>query len=380
MLSRITRNLFGLLSWLVGLAGLIVINGIVVSSNYVGTKIAFELLGFEQRALHEDELMGWFFAAVAPEATLAHLFALGIALTVATGVFLAFRLVFSVYHLWEDRQAYLSGGGPRGPENAKLAARLMVRDGVLIVLFLIPLLFAASWDIELFRFRSIAGSEGIELPEQAVKLLKWDLQMNESGHLYAWSLARWGAWGYIAVTTVACLGLEYAFLRVSENWSRLTAALEDLFGPGEDPVPYGYDENGEPVYDETTVLAYDIDGNPIEDEQDPAWVGAPTEPSVIEPGETRRSRIATAVIGGDGALFEPPALETAEEAAGGDSGANSPVGEDPRYEVIGGLGQRVTRTEALAASERYHVDVNTFDIWERNYWELIHGPNAASPN
>ena len=212
MVNRIIRNLIGLIAWIMGVSASLALNAIVVVSNYLGCKASFELLGFEMRALGTDELLGGILGALMGDATIAHLFALGVALTVAFGLFMLFRLFFSIHKLSYDRRAYIVSGDQ---ESARVALQLIVRDAVLMVIFAIPLIYAMNWDISLFRYRCVAGALGIEDPSAAANTLKiWELQLEEHGSLFAWSLARFGAWGYLAVTAIACLCLEFCLVRV----------------------------------------------------------------------------------------------------------------------------------------------------------------------
>ena len=164
-------------------------------------------------------------------ATLAHFYALAVAITVAVSLFFFFQLAFRVSDLLEDRRTYLNVGDR---ENAQAAVRLIIRDLILILIFVSLLTLAIYWDVELFRFRSIAGAGQIEDAEKATELLDWPLQLSENGEMWAWTLARIGAWGYVAITALACLGLEFSFRRTSEYAARLGGGLEEFFQPAPD--------------------------------------------------------------------------------------------------------------------------------------------------
>ena len=400
MVNRIIRNLLGLIAWIVGVIASFFLNAIVVVSNYLGCKASFELLGFEMRALGTDELLGGILGALLGDATIAHLFALGVALTVALGLFMLFRLFFSIYKLYCDRHAYIVSGDE---ESAKVALLLIVRDAALIVIFAIPLIYAMNWDIGLFRYRCVAGALGVEDPSAAANTLKiWELQLEEHGSLFAWSLARFGAWGYLAVTAIACLCLEFCLVRVSESWVKLCGAFEELtYGSGEEEQFFhGYDEHGRPVYDPNTLVASDTTDRPIADQsgvlsedlsedtsrKDIRRPTASMEP-MVAPSPDRNSSTGEGLFDSTqaddsmatqsglirGELCDPVPRDNDERTT--DSTATPHVDEEPR-EVIGGeQGESVSMADALADPQRYWVDPETRQVWDTDFRRQLLGDN-----
>lgn len=395
MFNRITRNITGLIAWMIVVIGCIVLNGIVVLSNYLGCKASFELLSYEMRPLHTDELLGGFFGSFFSEATMAHLFAMTVTLTVAFGLILLFHLMFSVYELCYDRRAYIAAGDE---ESAKIALRLIVRDLILIAIFAIPVFYAAKWDIGLFRYRSVAGALGIEAPQLATSTVKsWELQLEEQGHLFAWSLARFGAWGYIAVTAIACLGMEFSSVKTGEKWSQLCNACGELLHPKRDHQEqsfYGYDSDGQPVYTPDTPIAYDTDGNSVTDYDEVAPDDTDENENVTQPAteyismdSTNRNKPS------DTPLFNTMQVDSRKMDQGGstesitldrahtnsdheqretpDTTAPSSA-DDDLCEVIGyDKGERVSLATALADPQRYWVDPEKHEIWDANFRKVL---------
>ena len=384
MLGSLFRNLVGLSVWLAALVFFVAVNLGLVVANYLGTLIAFELQGYESKPLYLDELFGPFFDAVAPDATLAHLYAAAVAVVVALGIFLLLKLANHIYRLADDRRFYArqleeDEARPDGnpglssearaelEENKRAATRLIVRDAVLSLVFLAATVVAVRWDLGLFRFRSVAGAEGLEDPALATRLENWELQMQNHGDLFAWVLTGAGAWGYLAVTVIACLALEYGTIRVGDYWARFANSLQQAFSPPE-PAPHlGYDADGQPVFDPSVALAYDVNGTPIEPDLDDA--------GFFDPQPGTQGAPAPPTVGGDGALFTPPAEPG--PAADAPTPTEEPASDELR-DVIGGDGDRVRLADALADADRYHVDPASLDVWDRAYWEELHGSPTVS--
>jgi hypothetical protein len=236
-------------------------------------------------------------------------------------------------------------------------------------------------------------------------------QLLKYGHLFAWSIARVGAWGYMAITALAGLGLEVASHRTSQYWHRLISPLDALLEPSvpqeEQMLFYGYDEQGQPVYDPQTPVAYTPDGTPVpgyrsmavdaapgatgriaemdqpEPEASTQLAGEPTE--VIDaPGSLERPPFAPVASEQNGAgqqaptprpLFEPAPLSCPPRGLSTPLGSPAPRPDHSRLrDVIGGAaGTQVSLATALADQEQYFVDPATGQVWDRQYWEQLHG-------
>jgi hypothetical protein len=402
VIARFIRNLAGFLFCLLVVdSGLVVLNGAMMIANYLACKGSFELLGFEMRPLWTDELVGHLLGAFFPKATLAHFYALIVAVTVALGLFLVFKLAFSVADLWEARRDSLAANDQ---ESARKAMRLIVRDLGMLLIFLIPLAWAIYWDVYLFRYRSIAGALGIEDPTVAPQMFGWERQLRENGELFAWALVHIGAWGYVAVTALACLSLEFAWHKTVRYWDWLEGNCRELMQPATTPQEqalfYGYDHNGQPVYDPNVPIAYDTDGNPVAGQDE---TGADTSPGTAAHEANTGSQseptssAATATNGNgavDASLFDPapanqdgatpngaadktssgfrPTHRTRAERAPAGVSTASRTADNDLHPVIGGTeGERVSLAAALADRRRYWVDPETHDVWDTDFRQAL---------
>jgi hypothetical protein len=136
MLRHVVRNLVCLIGWLLADIGMIIANALLVLANYQACKVSFDLLGFDQKPLGMDELLGAFFIAFFSKATLAHIYALLVAVVVASGLFLVFHLAFGIYNCLSDRKVYLSRDDE---QSAGAMVRLAIRYPITPVALAIPL-------------------------------------------------------------------------------------------------------------------------------------------------------------------------------------------------------------------------------------------------
>jgi hypothetical protein len=98
----------------------------------------------------------------------------------------------------------------------------------------------------------------------------------------------------LAVTALSCFLLEEAFDGLTERWVRLLAPVDKVVdgwlspaeAGGEQSVFFGYDEDGQPVYDPSVQVAYDTDANPVEDD----------ERTIVHPSRSDRTAGADDVI------------------------------------------------------------------------------------
>jgi len=67
-------------------------------------------------------------------------------------------------------------------------------------------------------------------------MVGWSGQLSQKGDLWIWFLTKIGAWGYLAITAICCLSLEYALSRAGESWALLVDALSDFSRPQEGQV------------------------------------------------------------------------------------------------------------------------------------------------
>ena len=411
MASRIARNFIRLTLSLLLVLFLFGFNVLLALSNYLGCKISFELLGTENRPLGTDELVGVYFRSFFGQASLAHLYAMLVAGTVSVGLFLVLKLAFDTLKLVEDQRLYRENGDQ---QSAQIAMRRIVYNLIMIAIFAVPLGFAIYWDIHLFRFRSIAQVMGYEYPEKVVTLVNWSEQLRQKPDMWVWFLTKIGAWGYLAITAICCLGLEYAIYRTGEQWALLLDALSELFR-AEEAQAVGYDQHIQPVQRPNNPVPQEPERVPVF-EQNVAGVG-PDNSSGRPENVGSSERVAADVSlrpaisvtphevtdGRNGTGGGITATQFAVRNAGGNNGSGqmNPPGEalfDPgpaipmpgeivhsqapgRREneialqpVIGSpKGERVSLAEALANPERYWVDSDSHEIWNVNYRGTLMG-------
>lgn len=381
MLTNIIRNAARLGLWFsftticVGLAYM------TISANYMACKSAFELSGYEKQRLIQDEGLGAIIGAFMPHATLAHLYAWLIAAGIALGLFITIHCLFHVYHLYEDRRSYLRAGDQ---DSARVAMELMVRNLLYVLALAVPLISLINWDLELFRYRSLAALLGIDNPDVAPKSIpSWDIVERDYGHLAAAGISlKSGAYGYLGGTAALCIALEVCLSKLNQAWAQLASpidqSIEQWIGRGDTGSSmnlYGYDEQGQPVYDPRAPVAYGPDGVPlhsigrVEGNETPAVV--PKENTSAIAAYSQSEPIAGIATAGD--VTPPQDVQTGsvvETTSADPSRLVDVIGAQP-------VGQ-VTFSVALANPERYHVDPDTYQVWDQIYWTQLHDTEAVS--
>jgi len=387
-LNIITKNIFLLLFWLFLDFLSFFIHLIVVIANYMGTLAAFELLGFEMRPLETDSLLGPYLGAFLGNATMAHFYALAIALTVALAQFLVYHSTFRVFDLSRDRRTYIQRGDE---ESAGIALRLILFELGILFFFVLLLGIAVIFDVELFRYRFIAGALSIDDPTVATKsILSWSLQVKENFHLYAWHIARIGAWGYLSVTALACLMLGFLMHKTGDAWTRLLSGFQEM-SRSQDAPDYGHEyvDEAHPTYEEDFPLhaqeeKFPFEGSTLDTEDDQI----PHEWPDPEPIDVHRTGKATE---GRSRRSEPEdTVNNNEQTRGNDDNQFVPEQQGNRnsgygaadaeelFEVIGSRkGERVTLRQALRR-KNLHVDMARREVWDRKWWEIIHGTNEKA--
>ena len=134
---------------------------------YLSVKSALELVGFEQQEMWRDPLVGRVLGAFMPEATLPQAVALTFAVTEALVLVIAFQVMTWIGRLLHHRRAMRDLGndaeaGEAVVEACERVALLAVLGAVLVV--------ALRYDFELVRLRVVAGSLGMELPEEVAQI------------------------------------------------------------------------------------------------------------------------------------------------------------------------------------------------------------------
>jgi hypothetical protein len=401
MISSVLRNVGRFLVWGAVVVAAVWVNVWAIPEHYLQVKGGLEMAGFEQQELYRDPLVGRIFGPFFPEATLPLAMALTLALGEALGLYLWFYEIFDVLALAGHRhESRLAGRA----EEVREATRRIVQS-VMKLLFMSALLFwAIRWDVEIFRFRSLASALGPEGPATPGDVASWDLQLQNHASQYVVWLAQYGAWGYIAITAVGCLALEWAFLNLGISFAQVMRPVDEAWDRWVTQEPVEPEMAG---FDATTAQ------QPVDAEAVPAAVGAypaadPAIPTSATAGvvvadapsiaESSREMAATPIPAQAGTqMASPPpsstpyfdptdaALPLQPEPATPRPQVRA-VTQAPRYDVIGSVPpSRVTLEEALADQSRYHVDraQGRVTIWGREYWHVLrnhHAPNPVSEN
>lgn len=389
LFNRLLRNLINLILSLGAACLCVILTLLMVIANYLACEVSFELLGYDKKPLYADHLVGPFFSAFFPKAALTHLYAFVVAAVVSLGLFLSFRIISHIFELFKERRHYLDAGDQ---DSVRIIKQLMLWDLIELAALAIPLSAAVYWDVQLFRFRSICGAGAIEDPEVATTLSNWELQLQDNGALWAWAMTNIGAWGYIGITALSCLALEYVLRKTSEHWAKLLNSVDEIFSSGaspeEQPPFYGYDENGQPVYAPDIPVSYDVNGNALfEPRPETAGVEHPAT-GEVEPDQRAATGGSPASAGTGFGSANSPGAATANVHSG--AGPSEPgiapgasAADDFRspgteritlHEVIGSPdGERVSLAEALSRPERYWVDPESHEVWDITYRRLLFG-------
>lgn len=376
MLSQLGRNLVRIILWFIVLGAVIGLTVGVTFANYQAFLTSFELLGYEMKPLGGDLFLGRMFGAFFPDATLAHFYATTVAGGMVVLLFVVSHLLLQIHHLYDDRRSYLRSGDR---ESAEILAQSMVRQAIYLVVLIIPLAYAINWDLELFRFRSIAAMLGIDDPAIAPRAVLTAAALRQKyPDLAATDLALTsGAYGYMGVTAMLCIGMEIIFGKLAEAWTQLTAKADrwlEGMQSSETEELHGYAEDGQPVFDATTPIVYGPDGEPLE---------VIEEEGAIESGDLRGMAEEQSIDEAnlrDAAEFEQ--LNEANASSAVDNNLELDVGKSPNLsvevDVIGGQAdEKVRLSVAMEQLDRFYVDPRTFQVWDRDYWVVLQGPKDS---
>lgn len=341
---RIFQNLakFVFLAFLaLGVLALAVVVGVM---NYQGLVSGIELLNLENKPLGIDSLVGWVFESLTPDAAFSNYLALVITVLIFLGSLFVCHQIFKLVQLVLNLREYQRLG--QSEQVWRTAAQELV-----LLLSIGVLLYPIVWgDIYLFQYRALAGAMNIATPEDAVKMLHWSMQPNEVTQTASvMFLKSKGMWMYVCVSLLAPISFEYVLTKMGTTWATIENACREQFTkkmPNEGQTAqqfYGYDVQGNPVYDPNIPIAYDVDQNPV----------------VMET-----------------ALSDSPASQQAvsEATVHSVTSADDNAGQG-KFTVIGALEEEeLSLAEALGRSDRYHVDKATRRIYARDYWDALHAP------
>ena len=375
MVSKGLRQIVVVVFWLGITVVALVVTLWACQANYLGCKAALELSGYESQPLSTDSVVGTYLSAFFPDATLAQFLALFIVSVEALTIFMIFFFGFDTLRIVEIRRAQRALGDE---EQVRMANQVLIRNGIVTAILTGMVVWIVRWDVDLFRYRSIAGAYGIEDAQVATATIQnWALEMKQNGQMFAWSLARVGAWGYVAATACSCVVFELSYMQLSEHFSAAMAPIDEAFerwyAPQEDAP-------------EATLGYYEEQGDAAEHAEE----GAPSrEEAPVPVAPTAASGRANARANGhtnghangNGAaaatLFEAPAIPAGNGAAAAPALATRPEQEPERHPVIGGVDERVTLADAILHPKHYYVDVANRRIFSRAYWDALHQPEPT---
>jgi hypothetical protein len=238
---------------------------------------------------------------------------------------------------------------------------------------------------------------GFDSPAKAAGTMNaWPEIVSQQGHLAMVAVTAIGAWGYLAITTLASVGFELTLRNLNEAFAMLAASVGELFGDDDGAV-----DDAEAVARGIPRVAGAAESDQP-DQQVQATPGTTDQPSQVP--------IPNVVLGDvPGPHSEPPDQRhrpgsrrpargerprPIEELLDEDRGApahNRPAAtrQDPvRHagrdnadqlrRVVGGNGEHVTFTDAVRDAAKYYVQPETGTIYDREYWEQLHAEPIAA--
>jgi hypothetical protein len=216
-------------------------------------------------------------------------------------------------------------------------------------------------DVGLFLFRGLVGAASVPEKDAAATVLAFDALPADAHQLAAMRLHDILGWGYLAAALMAPVLLEVMGAGIRNTW----AILQEIVAGGgavaaddETQTLYGFDAEGQPVFDPETPIAFDADQHPV-------------TPS---PGLEQANAAANEPDAAPAASASTEAGARPRPAADGPARAESRT-SGRQYEVIGGKpGERVTLAEARTRPRDFHVAAGSPPvIYARAYWDAIHG-------
>lgn len=367
--SRWLRQFVTVVFWSAVTAGAVIVTAWACAANYLGCKSALELQGYESQPIATDSLIGPWLGAFFGEATLAQFLSLSLVSIEALSFLLIFHFLFDQWRLFQIRQLQQALGDQ---QQVRTANALLIQQGIVLAMLTTLAVLIVRWDIDLFRYRSLAGAFGIEDPAIATATVqRWDIELQQNGKLFAWNLIRSGAEGYIAMTAGACLGFEIAKMRLAEHFSVLMQPVDTRLARAFSPHVMAEEFSAADVAEAPTGRTEDHPqtATPVPEEL-PASVAARMAGGHVignTNGHTNGHTNGSAAR----PLFETPAMPATSGTASTPRPLVSAVAEPALHVVIGDADDHVTMTTALAQPERYHVDIETRMIFSRPYWEAL---------
>jgi len=356
----ITRNAITFILIALVLVVVLALDVVMLIMHAATISAGLQALGIDPSPMRDFPVVGPIFAAIGGgNVTIAELLGISMALVIAIGAPVvahsifqnAIEVVATIRHL----RTSTSAGSLTDVAWENVAAEFLV--GLLLAGLLIQVIV---FDWELYHTRSLIDFEDAARNSSVLA------ELPASARAAAALILRQGAWAYLGTFLGASLVIYLLLGKAETAWFRFCSAFDGLGSRVFDPdgtagsaparVHYGYDVQGQPVFDRNTPVAYDVDGNRLDDE--PPAIGASAEPPAAPAVQPTPST-------------EPPPAEPERE-----SSANATQVLHPIHGAAGN--ERVTLEAAFANPRQYHVEPDPVRIWRREAWEALHSePNSA---
>lgn len=344
------------------LLGLLSGHAWLIYTNFTALKVSFELAGYDGTPLGDDLLTGPLWEAFGLyELTQAHMFAAAIAFFVGFLSAVVFHHLYLAVRLLMDRKEYVRIGDTASVEQAKAA---IIRNLAVVCLILIPLVPVAYWDLMLFRFRSVAPILGME--NNAIEIKDWPILLQQSGDLFAFSLARYGGLAYIMLVAGASLAVELWINFLREALVRLGTALQGWFeylsgSPTVGNVAAANRPTQEEPYNTQQPIGSQSNHGPVNAEDNPLTHNADENSPRSEASEKGAT---------NGFSSETDSIEWPEKRTSETTYTSTFVDEaniDDEVMVYGGLpGEKIKFSVAAAETDNYFID-EMRRVWRRSF-------------
>lgn len=343
----------------------------LIYTNFTALKVSFELLGYDSTPQGDDLLFGFLWDTFGLyEVTQAHMFAAAIAFIVGILSMVAVHNAYLAVRLLIDRREYIRSGDLELAEQAVMTIKRHLILFCMVMLCLVPV---ASWDIQLFRFRSVVPL--LKMEENAFAIKDWPVLIQQYGDLFAMSLARFGAWAYVLLVCGASLLVELWLNYVREALTRLGAALkawyELITGTSNTDAEAA---NNQPVQQLEQQAATNVNTHEnayaINDEQSS---GNTVRDLVQNQSSSNNTEINRSSIGNQN--IEWPERVKIEPIY---TVNNTSENTDEEVMVFGGRpGEKVKFSVAASDTETYYID-EMRRVWKRNFTSEVYKTEPAA--
>jgi len=350
MYTAILRNNGVFLGWAAIWLCAALVQGVVFWANYMGLSEAFSKLGFDMMPLGKDPLFGPLVGAFLGKATLVQVYASCVAGAIGFGIFMMMKLGFRVLDLTQERQTLTE---ENNPAKARTASRLINRNAIYMAILGIPLLVAIFYDVSLFKYRSIVSllhPGGVDIDPMGIPQMA-SMSRDHPDSFATW-LAGMGAWGYIAITMIACLVFELVGRKVGEAWSWMLASYGSIF---RSTSPNGQNTIGTGTEQQSARRIPDTQGG-----------NEPIVAATVPATEANKNPVSSTT----GTLME--SVSTGNATSDGTStNEASPIPQ----QVVGAAGISISLEDARSQPDRFHVDLQNV-VWDRKVWDSLHQPGG----